>query len=72
MDRQDKLKRLLSIREVEKYAGRKKTQIVAAMNRGEFPKPLRLGPKTIRWLEEEILAWQREQIAARDHRRDAA
>jgi len=62
---------LLGIREVEKYAGRTKTQIMTSIKRGEFPKPLALSPRAKRWIEDEIVAWQNTQIAKRDGRRAA-
>jgi prophage regulatory protein len=33
---------------------------------GRFPKRVQLGPNSVAWLEDEIIAWQAERIAARD------
>ena len=38
------------------------------ISRGSFPKPLRLGPRAVGWLEAEVDEW----IAARAKSRDAA
>ena len=38
---------------------------------GEFPKPIPLGPRSVAWLEDEVLAWQEAQIAKRDGPRAA-
>ena len=38
---------------------------------GEFPKPIPLGPRSVAWLEDEVVAWQEAQIAKRDGRRAA-
>jgi len=36
------------------------------MAAGEFPKPVKLGPKSVGWLESEIADWQKNRIACRD------
>ncbi len=33
---------------------------------GRFPKPVQLGPNSVAWLEDEIIVWQAERIAARE------
>ena len=33
---------------------------------GRFPKRVALGPNSVAWVEDEIIAWQAERIAARD------
>lgn len=33
---------------------------------GRFPKRVQLGPNSVAWLEDEIIAWQAERISARD------
>lgn len=40
----------------------------AAMNRGRFPRPVKLGRKSVAFLEHEIDAWIAEHIAHRDAR----
>ena len=35
---------------------------------GRFPKRVQLGPNSVAWVEDEIIAWQAERIAARDPR----
>lgn len=34
----------------------------------EFPKPIKLGPRSVGWVEEEIDAWLEERIKERDSR----
>jgi prophage regulatory protein len=36
------------------------------MSRNLFPKPIRLGVRSVGWLETEITAWQRARVAERD------
>ena len=39
--------------------------------RATGPRPIPLGPRSVAWLEDEVLAWQEAQIAKRDGRRAA-
>ncbi len=34
------------------------------MEDGAFPKPIKLGERSVAWLEEDIDRWQQERIAA--------
>lgn len=38
---------------------------------GRFPKRVQLGPNSVAWVEDEIIAWQAERIAARDRPKPA-
>lgn len=33
---------------------------------GRFPKRVQLGPNSVAWLEDEVIAWQAERIAQRE------
>jgi prophage regulatory protein len=48
---------LLRIPDVEKAVGLKKSYIYEAMNRGEFPPPVRLGTRTVAWRSDDIEEW---------------
>ena len=39
---------------------------------GQFPKRVKLAENSVAWLEDEIIAWQAERIAARDQAPEAA
>jgi prophage regulatory protein len=39
---------------------------------GRFPKRVQLGPNSVAWLEDELIAWQTERIAAREAPPEAA
>jgi prophage regulatory protein len=41
-------------------------QINRLIDEGEFPKPIPLGLRTVGWLEDEIVEWQKERIRRRD------
>lgn len=52
-----KPRRLLPLAQVEDRVGLRKTAIYDRIARGEFPRPVRLGPQTVRWVENEIDEW---------------
>ena len=49
--------RLLPRREVESMTGLSRTSIYRLMRLGRFPEPVRVGPKAVRWNEEELEDW---------------
>ena len=49
--------RILRLPEVMRLTGLSKTTIHCRYREGTFPRPLRLGPKSIGWRREEILEW---------------
>jgi prophage regulatory protein len=51
---------------VEEMTGLNRSSIYEYMAKGTFPKPIRLGPRAVGWLEPEIIAWQKQRIAERD------
>ncbi len=48
---------LLRLKEVEERTGVKKSKIYADIKKGEFPSPVRLGPKSVAWRSDEIQEW---------------
>ena len=48
---------LLTRREVESRFGISKTTGYRLLQGGEFPKPIRIGVRAVRWDEAEIAAW---------------
>ena len=57
------LQRFLRLEEVELVTGLAKSSIYEAMAKGRFPKPVRITPRRVGWLESEIAAWQEKAIA---------
>ena len=49
--------RLLTRRQVSERVGLGRSAIYDRMARGEFPRPIDLGPKCVRWSEREIEEW---------------
>lgn len=64
----DSTYRVLRRREVEQRVGMARSSLYAAVARGEFPRPVKLGGRSVAWIEREIAEW----IAARIAERDAA
>ena len=57
--------RLLRRSEVESRTGFSRTSIYRLMRAGQFPEPLKVGPRAVRWRESEILKWLAERPRAR-------
>ncbi|MCY4634553.1 MAG: AlpA family transcriptional regulator [Acidobacteria bacterium] len=49
--------RLLTLREVCEMTGLSRSSIYAMMAAGEFPKPIRIGARAVRWYENEVRAF---------------
>ena len=49
--------RLLTRTEVEQRVGLGRSALYRAMREGRFPEPLRVGPKSVRWLLSEVEQW---------------
>jgi prophage regulatory protein len=60
-----RLRRILRLPAVEAVTGRKRSAIYEGVAEGTFPAPVPLGPRAVGWLEDELIDWQQEQIAAR-------
>ena len=51
---------LLRLRQVCEYLGISRSTIYNWMSKGKFPRPVRLGPATVRWSVDDVDAWRRE------------
>ena len=49
--------RLLTRTEVQTRCGIARTTIYRLMRAGQFPEPVRIGPRAVRWPECELEAW---------------
>ena len=56
---------LIALPEVIKITGFKTTNIYDMVNKGTFPKKVRLGARSVRRVKTEVLQWVNEQLAAR-------
>ncbi|MCF6099823.1 helix-turn-helix transcriptional regulator [Mesorhizobium muleiense] len=50
--------------EVERATGLPRSTIYDKIAKGEFPKPIKLGARSVGWLEQDIDAWQQKLIRA--------
>ena len=53
--------RLLRRREVEQMVGLSRTSIYRLMDSGDFPHPIRVGPRAVRWRLRDIEQWMSER-----------
>jgi prophage regulatory protein len=58
--------RIIRLPEVMAATGESRSTIYKRISDGEFPKPVKLGPKSVGWVEEEIADYNMRRIAARD------
>ena len=56
--------RVLRLPRVQARTGLSRSTIYARVANGTFPQPVRLGARAVGWIEAEVDAWIREQIAA--------
>ncbi|HQU48367.1 MAG TPA: AlpA family phage regulatory protein [Casimicrobiaceae bacterium] len=56
--------RLLRRRQVEALIGRGRSSIYEMIAAGEFPKPIRVGRRAVRWLAHEVDGWIRARVEA--------
>ena len=66
------VKKFLRIREVVQVTGLPVSTLYEKIAAGEFPRQVRLSPRAVGWLEDEILAWQESRIAERDSKLQVA
>lgn len=57
--------RFLRHAEVTEITTLSRTEIERRMRKGEFPKAVKLGPRTNAWLESEVNAWKQDLINQR-------
>ena len=54
--------RFLRRREVEEMTGLSRSTIYALMSRGEFPKPIKVSKRAVRWRLDVIEGWQESRV----------
>ena len=58
--------------DVERVTGLPRSTIYDMMSKGTFPKPIRLGARSVGWIESEIAQWLQSRLEARDRAMEAA
>ena len=56
--------RIIRMAAVQARTGLARSTIYQWVSDGSFPQPIRLGARAVGWIESEVDAWIREQIAA--------
>lgn len=59
---------ILRLPEVKARTGLSRSSIYLQASRGSFPKPVRLGPRAVGWLESEVSGWVEARANERDDR----
>ena len=62
----DTTKKFLRLPEVIDRTGYRRTSIYEKISEGTFPAPIKLGPRAVAWVSEEIEKWMDERVAERD------
>jgi len=52
----------LRVRKVTEMVGFSKTTLYARVKEGTFPKPIRLGPHSVAFLESDVLNWMKSRL----------
>ncbi|EOG3619121.1 helix-turn-helix transcriptional regulator [Pseudomonas putida] len=53
----------IRLREVKRITGMGTTYIYEKMKTGDFPGQIKLGPRAVAWIKQEVLAWAVKQVA---------
>jgi prophage regulatory protein len=67
------LRKILRLPQVQQATGLSRSTIYKRISEGDdFPKPVKLGTKSVGWVEDEIAAYNEARIAARDAESEGA
>ena len=59
-------KKFIRLPEVINRTGYRRTSIYEKISEGTFPAPIKLGPRAVAWVSEEIDKWMDARVADRD------
>lgn len=59
------MEQVMRMKDVVKRIGLCRATIYAMINRGEFPRPIRIGERATGWLESELEAWLASRTPAK-------
>lgn len=62
---EDIIMRVIKLKDVINTTGLSRSSIYAYMAKGEFPKPIQLGPRAVAWVEKEVQGWLQVRLDAR-------
>lgn len=58
--------RVMKLNEVINTTGLSRSSIYAYMSKGNFPKPIQLGPRAVAWVEGEVQGWLQDRLDERE------
>jgi prophage regulatory protein len=58
------LDEIIRLADLPRFCGLRRTQIEHYVEKGIFPRPIKLGERAKGWLKSEVVAWQAARIAA--------
>ena len=61
---------MIKLKEVQKLTGLSRSSIYAYIDKGLFPAQIKLGERSVAWLDSEIESWVDSKINARDAKND--
>lgn len=59
--------KILRLRQVLEITGLSRSTLYAYIQKAEFPGQVKLGPKRVGWIEDEVIGWIKERIRFRNH-----
>ena len=59
--------KLIRLKKVSELTGLARSTIYKYIAEGAFPKSMKLGPRLVAWVEEEVQAWIAARIGERDY-----
>lgn len=60
--------RVIRLPEVKNLTGIGRSRLYDLLGRGEFPRPIRLGPASVGWIEAEVTEWIAVRVRERDRK----
>jgi prophage regulatory protein len=55
-------------KEIRKYGGPQRSALADQIEKGVFPRPIRLSARRVAWLKRDLVEWQQTKIAERDRK----
>ena len=57
---------MIKLKDVQKITGLSRSSIYSYIEKGVFPIQVKLGQRSVAWIDQEIIAWLESRISARD------
>lgn len=60
--------KLIRLPEVMRDTGLGRSSIYKQISKGDFPRPVNIGGRSVAWVSDEVKSWVAERIAQRDNK----